>query len=276
MKRIVAHHSPDIDAIASIWLIHRHLPRWKNAPVELVSAGRTLNDMVVDSDPDTIHVDTGMGRFDHHDTPEFTSATRRVFDYLVQEGHIKEQEHDALERIVDVVTRYDHFHEAELEDADDDMHLFSLAYIIFGLRTNATKAQELIQLGEDALDGILQYMKSKVHAEHIIEKGFTTNTKWGKTLVLETDNDRAMKVAFIKGYDMVIRYSPSYKNVAFKLHPKNPKTLKKLHAYFVKNDAQAQWFYHASGRVLLNASTRDTKEMVTKFSLKELLQLVTG
>ncbi len=275
MKRIVAHHSPDIDAIGAIWLIHRHLPHWKSASVELVSAGRTLFDMPPDSDPDIIHVDTGLGRFDHHDTSDFTSATRLVFDFLVDEGHIKEQEHDALERIVDVITRYDHFQEAQLDGADDDMHIFSLTYIIFGLRTNATKALELIQLGEDSLDGILQYMKSKVHAEHIIEKGFTTQSQWGRTLVLETDNDRAMKVAFIKGYDMVIRYSPSYKNVAFKLHPRNPKTLKKLHTYFVKNDAGAQWFYHASGRVLLNASTRDTKELVTKFSLKELLGLIT-
>lgn len=274
MKRIVAHHSPDIDAIAAIWLIHRYMPRWKYAEVSLVSSGKTLDDSIVDSDPNVLHVDTGMGKYDHHDTPAFTSAARLVFDQLVEEGHIRDNEKESVERMVDVVTRYDHFHEVMLADADDDMHIFSLSYIIYGLRLDPTRVHELITLGETALDGILQFMKSKVHAEHIIEKGHTLETHWGKTVVLETDNDRAVKVAFMKGYDMVIRHSPHYGNVAIRLHPSHKRVLQELYDKVTHSDTDAQWFYHASGRMLLNASTRDTKHKVTKYSLQDILSFI--
>ncbi len=274
MKRIVTHHSPDIDALGAVWLIHTYLPRWKEATVEFVSSGRTLNDEPVDSDPLTIHVDTGMGRFDHHETAQFTSATRLVFDMLVEENHIRESDREAVERIVDVVTRYDHFQEVMLSDADDDMHIFSLAYIIYSLRIDPTRYSQLIEITEIALSGILQFMKSKIHAERIIEKGHTIQTTWGKTLVLETDNDRAVKVAFMKGYDMVVRFSPHYGNVAIRLHPSNTQNLENLYNKIKSRDPEAQWFYHASGRMLLNASTRDTKHKVTCLSMQDILGFI--
>lgn len=273
-KRIVAHHSPDIDALAAIWLIHRYKPRWKDAEVCFVSSGKTLNDMPVDSDPNIIHVDTGMGMFDHHHTSLFTSAARLVFDALIEEHLVPQSDIEAVERMVDVVTRYDHFHEVLLADANDDMHIFSLSYIIYGLRLDPLRVQELVNLAELSLDGILQFMKSKAHAEHIIEKGHTESTAWGKTLYLDTDNDRAVKVAFMMGYDMVVRFSPHYGNVAIRLHPSNKHILKNLYKKFTASDPGAQWFYHASGRMLLNASTRDTKHLVTKFSPTEIRNFI--
>jgi hypothetical protein len=276
MKRIVTHHSPDIDALACVWLIHRFMPGWEDATVELVSSGLTLNSMEPDKDPDILHVDTGFGRFDHHHTSEFTCAARLVFNELKRKKYLKDHDAEAIERMMDVVTRYDHFQEINVPNPDDDIHIFSLAYVIFGLRINPSYTQRLIEMSEESLDGILQYMKGKVHAEHIIDKGFVFQSYWGKTLVIETDNDKSMKVAFMKGYDMVIRYSPQYKNVAIKIHPTSKKTLKRLEKKIVPHDPGAYWFYHASGRMLLNASTRDTRDMPTKYSLKELLDIVKG
>lgn len=274
MKRLVTHISPDIDGLTGVWLIHRYLPKWKHAPVEFVSSGLTFADMKPDSNPDTIHIDTGGGMFDHHETGEFTCGARLVFEHLHKNGHIKETDFEPLQRMIDVVTRYDHFQEVKLADSDDDMHLFSLAYVIFGLRADPRKAQRLVEITEECLDGILQYMKGKVHAEAVIEKGFTFTSYWGKTIVLETDNDKAMKIGFMKGYDMVIRHSPHYKNVALKIHPKSKKTLKRFYSAVLKRDQTAQWFYHASGRMLLNASTRENREKVTTLSVQEIIKLV--
>jgi hypothetical protein len=274
MKRIVTHISPDIDALAAVWLVKRFLPKWKHADVEFVSAGLTFNGMKPDSDPDTIHVDTGGGKFDHHETADYTCAARLVFDYLLKRKCIKDTDREAVERIVDVITRYDHFQEALLADPDDDMHAFSLAYVVIGLRADPHRAQKLVELTGDALDGILQYMKNKVHAEEVLLRGFTFTSKWGKTIAIETDNEKAMKIGFFQGYDMIIRYSPHYKNASIKLHTKSKKNLKKVHTELTKKDPEAQWFYHASGRMLMNASTRDNRERVTKFSAQELIKLV--
>jgi nanoRNase/pAp phosphatase (c-di-AMP/oligoRNAs hydrolase) len=66
MKILVTHFSPDLDAISSCWLIKRYLPDWHTASIKFVPAGQTFENKPVDSVSNIIHVDTGLGRFDHH------------------------------------------------------------------------------------------------------------------------------------------------------------------------------------------------------------------
>ncbi|OGK29683.1 hypothetical protein A3I56_04540 [Candidatus Roizmanbacteria bacterium RIFCSPLOWO2_02_FULL_43_10] len=273
-KIIITHQSPDLDALTSVWLIRRYRRGWKEAEITFVPSGSTLTGADPDIDSHIMHVDTGFGLFDHHQTAEFTCASQKVLQFLLQKHLIREQEIEALQRIVHVVNRYDHFKEALVSNADDDINAFSLNYIIGGLRIDQDHVNELVIMVEKALDGLLFFMKSKVNAEKAIEGGSVIHTWWGKTLVLETDNDTTMKLAFMKGFDMVIRFSPHYRNVSIKTHPRSRKTLKKLHQAIVKQDQYAQWFYHVSGRMLLNASTSATKDMVTKFNLGELVKIV--
>ena len=65
MTIIVSHIWPDLDSITSIWLLKR-FGGYKDAELAFIPTGNTLNGMPVDSDPEVIHVDTGRGRFDHH------------------------------------------------------------------------------------------------------------------------------------------------------------------------------------------------------------------
>ncbi|MFN5934060.1 MAG: hypothetical protein ACK46D_07155, partial [Roseiflexaceae bacterium] len=62
---IVAHLAPDLDCIAAIWIFKR-FGGVTDVQLQFVPAGTTLNNQPVDSDPRVIHVDTGLGRFDHH------------------------------------------------------------------------------------------------------------------------------------------------------------------------------------------------------------------
>ncbi|MFN3374909.1 MAG: hypothetical protein ACK44M_15270, partial [Chloroflexus sp.] len=68
---IVGHLAPDLDCLTAIWLLMRFGPA-KDADLQFVPAGRTWRDQPVDSDPHIIHVDTGGGRFDHHQTNDPT------------------------------------------------------------------------------------------------------------------------------------------------------------------------------------------------------------
>ena len=72
MKIIVTHFSPDLDAITSIWLIKKFLPGWQDAEVQFAPAGKALDNRSPDENPDIIHVDTGLGKFDHHQSNEKT------------------------------------------------------------------------------------------------------------------------------------------------------------------------------------------------------------
>ena len=111
MKTIVTHLSPDLDAIASVWLIKKYLPDWNGAQIKFVPSGTTLDDQLPDSDKNIIHVDTGLGKFDHHQTNDYTSATKLVYKYLVGRDFVEEKEIKPLEKIVEYVNSTDHFAE---------------------------------------------------------------------------------------------------------------------------------------------------------------------
>src|SRR3990172_5055768 len=108
MKTIVTHLAPDVDAVASVWLLKRFLSEWKDAKLAFVPAGRTLDDEPVDSDLNILHVDTGLGKLDHHQTDEDTCAAVKTIEYIATQSHksyAKSQKFpdEALTRLTDVV-----------------------------------------------------------------------------------------------------------------------------------------------------------------------------
>ena len=93
MKIIVTHTSPDWDAIGSVWLIKTYLAGWQEAAVEFVPAGtrrKGSEKLSDDSNPiervgedEIIHVDTGLGPLDHHQTPDQkVCGATRTWDYV--------------------------------------------------------------------------------------------------------------------------------------------------------------------------------------------------
>src|SRR6185503_13256717 len=62
---IVGHLAPDLDCLTAIWILIR-FGGATNADLQFVPAGATLDGLPVDADPQIVHVDTGGGRYDHH------------------------------------------------------------------------------------------------------------------------------------------------------------------------------------------------------------------
>src|SRR5690242_9927032 len=62
---IVGHLAPDLDCLTAIWILIR-FGRAGNADLQFVPAGTTLDQQPADASPQIIHVDTGGGRYDHH------------------------------------------------------------------------------------------------------------------------------------------------------------------------------------------------------------------
>ena len=110
MFTIVTHYSPDLDAIASVWLIKKFLPNWQDAQIRFAPAGKTFEGQIVDSDPTFLHVDTGMGFLDHHHTSEYICAAKKVYEFIINEinkGNQKNMqmwEDESLLRMCDVIT----------------------------------------------------------------------------------------------------------------------------------------------------------------------------
>lgn len=274
MKTIVTHKSVDLDAVASSWLVKRFLPGWQEATHAFVDAGKTLNNKDPDENPDIIHVDTGLGRFDHHQTPAHTCASKLVFEYLVREGHMKKHLIPPLERMVTFINTIDHFGEVSFPEPDADRYEFLLSHFIEGVRSIFQEDEKVLNHLFIELDAILTLFKHKVHAEEDIKNGFMFNSYCGKSLVMETKNEEAIKLALKKGFSFVARKNPEKGNIRIKTLPDKKYDLTSLYEKIIKADPKATWFLHVSKHMLLNSSAKNPHFIPSSLSLHRLIEII--
>lgn len=275
-KIIVTHISPDFDGIPAIWLLKKFHPEYKNARVELVPAGNnTYNNQPVDSDPDVLHVDVGGGKFDHHNSDDFTCGAKLVWEWLVEEGFIKADD-KAMERIIQVITEldhgWDHYRWAEMAS---DRYEFSLHNVLSGLKmTQPKNVDKYIEWTSESLEAVYALMKSKVRAEEEIKEGFKFKTRWGDGVAVVTKNDGIMDVAMKNGWAVVVRKDPQEGYVRITGNNAHEVDLTKAYEEIVKRDGSANWFLHASKVLLRNGSTRNPTMKPTKMSVEEVVKIL--
>lgn len=275
MKTLVTHISPDLDAATSVWLILKYLPGWKDAKLEFVPTGNTLNGMEPDSDPDIIHVDTGKGKFDHHQFKEELSASLIIFRYLKGEKNIPEYDLEALERLTSFVNIIDNFGEVYFPEPTADVYDFTIYQLIEGLKPTMPKNEDVIAFISSALEGILQVLKNKVRAEKEIPNGLSIPISWGKALIIESKNEEVVKLAQKLGFQLVARRDPVKGIIRIKCLPDDRFDLTPLYAEIKQRDKTGSWFLHASKHMLLNGSSKNPEfHRPSSLSLQDLIELI--
>lgn len=298
MKIIVTHMSPDWDAIGSVWLLKKFLAGWQEAQVQYVPAGTRLGELgktteAWTGDPiqkkgedEIIHVDTGMGPLDHHQTQDTSvSATSRVWDYvreeLKQAGDTLTPEHEAaISRVVKFIVDTDHFKEVYWADAGADYHEFSLLGLLEGYKLiKQNQDSTYMTFGIECLNAMTATFENRIWAENEIkEKGIPFETRYGKGMGFETLNDAVLKLAQKLGYALVIRKDPRKGYVRIKTLPATAENkgadLTLLYEQFRKIDPDATWFLHVSKKMLLNGSPKNPKMRPTKLNLGDIIRVV--
>lgn len=276
MKTIVTHHSPDVDAICSVWLIKKFLPDFHEARLVFVPAGYTLDNQPVDTNPDIIHVDTGMGRFDHHQTNKNICAAAKVLAFLTKEKLIKKNQLKAVSRMVKIVNEIDHFAQVSWPQSQNDRYEFFIEAIVDGLRLiYSSEDEKIIKLGLPIFEAIFHQFLNKIWAEEIIKnKSLKFRSCWGKTLAVLTTNDETIHLAQKMGYNLVIRKDPRKNYVRIKGRPDKKINLTKLYQVLKKHDQQANWYLHKSRRMILNGSAKNPSMKPTNLSLEEIVKII--
>jgi len=276
-KTIVTHMTPDVDAVSSVWLLKRFLPGWSEAEISFVPAGKTLNNDPVDSDDDVLHVDTGLGRLDHHQTNEDTCAARRTLEYISQKVKQKFPD-EALIRLIDIVNDIDHFREVYYPNPAADFYDFSLISMLDGLKLICPDDnQKLIEFGSTALDGIYKYFQNKTWAEkELKEEGVEFKTKWGKGIGVETVNDEVVRLAQRQGFVVAVRKDPKKGYLRIKTLPESPTDLAACYNIYKKKDPEATWYLHPSHKMLLNGSMKNPDCRPTKLTLREIIKVLSN
>ena len=280
-KIVVTHINPDLDAMTAVWLLRRFHPDFGEARIEFIYAGATFEDKPVDSDPMVVHVDTGWGKFDHHQTGERTCAAKLVWDWIKQ-AKPSVGEDEALRRLIEVVLTID----VEAEDlrypdpgADRYAFLFNERKIISGWqRRYPGKSDQHLEWGMIVLDGIYENLKSKLAAEKVLAtEGERFETRWGKGVAAETNVFGFMPLAQSQGVAVVALKDKKKGHV--RIHGLDsaghqPVDFSTAAEKLRQKDPQATWFLHASKKLLLNGSTVNPSMVPTKLSLIEVVEVL--
>ncbi len=292
MKVIVTHMSPDWDAISSVWLIKKFLPGWESAEVKFVPAGQRINNSESSEsiekigDDEVIHVDTGLGPLDHHQTQDTAvSAASVTWDYVLSQieksgGSLTPQHKEAVSRIVKIIVDTDHFKEVYWADAAEDYHEFSFLGLLEGYKFQKPgQDAEYVNFGISCLDAFTHTFENRIWAEkEIKEKGIEFKTKYGKGMGFETINDTVLKLAQKMGYALVVRKDPRKGYVRIKTLPATEKNkgldLTLAYEQLRKIDPDATWFLHISKKMLLNGTPKNPKMRPTKLKLNDIIKVL--
>lgn len=280
MKQIVTHQSPDLDSVASSWLVKRYLPGFQDARLTLTAAGTTLNDASPDENPDIAHCDTGGGRFDHHhihDPEKKHSATERVYNYLCENKLIHKDLIEPLGRIAAHATLVDHLGQIHFPDPLNDRYDFALHQVITGMKEAGYDDENIYESMWKCLDGVLSIFVSKIEAEAVLAQAHEFRTRWGRALSIESENTAALTMAQFKGFVVVVQKNPKTGAARIKSIPDPSIDLTPVYERIQKEDAVGEWFLHISKNMLLNASSKGapmTPTSLTREALQHILETV--
>lgn len=274
MKTVITHISPDLDAITASWLVVTYMTGWENATFMFVPSGKTLNDLPPDVNKDSIHVDTGFGQFDHHQTDEFTSASKKILHCILSTETIEEKTSQALIRIVQFVNEIDHFQEVHYPDADSDKYDFLLNTVIEAMKHRTRDDDKLMRTFFPVLDSLVSYFKRKIDAENDIDLGYIFNSRFGKSLALETKNGESSRLAQKKGFKLVVTKDPVRGNIRIKAVPNQKFDLTNAYSAITKIDRVGTWFLHPSKTMLLNGSSTNPTFVPSSLTLRKVIEIL--
>jgi len=271
-KIVVTHFSPDFDAVGAIWILRRFHPDFANAKIVFVPTGERLENQNI-AQEEIVHVDTGGGPFDHHETNKYTCATKLVWEWAKKERKLR---NPAVERIVNLVTEIDHARDLNWPEAIDDRYELGFPHILDGWKLAfPSQDQKLMEWGLIYFDGLYHTLKAKIAAQKTIEKrGEEFQTRWGKGLAVESGNDKILEVAEKLGFAVVVKKDS--RDGAVRIYGRADKGVNLRRAYqkFLKIDPNATWYLHPSKRLLLNGSRKKPGMRPSTLDLEEIIKII--
>jgi len=282
-KYIVTHHVPDLDAIAGTWLLKRFdQQHYGEARFEFVDPGSQLSpdrqhELQVTSQEIT-HVDTGLGEFDHHQPDRgqtYVCAATLICDYLCQ-LHPDLKTDQALQTIVNFVNEIDHLHEIYWPAADNHRYAFMIHELLEGMETMQLHDDDsLLHFGMTCLDAIYSHLTQTLKAEALLNtKAYFFDIKNYRCAAIETENDDVIKVAQKQGIVLVVRKDPQKGFVRIKVRPDADLDLKPVYDEVSKQEPNATWYYHPSGKMLLNGSNKHRSQSPSRLSLAQVVTMI--
>lgn len=262
---IVGHLAPDLDCLTAIWILARFGGR-EDADLVFVPAGTTLNDQRVDSDPSIIHVDTGGGQFDHHDTSDQTICAAELVRRTVAP-------HDPiLQRLVAQVCRIDH---AAVGGTYQPI-FFNITSLIAGYNSLYPHyPHHVAQAMLPNFDAWYEHETRQLRLEQAFTRRMEFSTRWGMGIAMESTDGGSSRLAYRQGAILyAYRDGRGYMGVA--AQSRSTVDLHPVYQELQRVDSAADWYLHPSHRLLLCGTAKAPVRNLSRLSLEELVAVIKG
>jgi hypothetical protein len=282
-RLIVTHHSPDLDAVGAVWVLKRFdAQHYADSKVGFVNPGETIALEAAEELGcqlhEVTHVDTGLGEFDHHQPDrgkQYLSATLLVYKYVCKIH--PDLEHDyALKSLVEFVTEVDQLGEVHWPQADHLRYNFMIHELVKGMEfIDPHNDDSQMHFGLQCLDVSYANAVQHLRAVEIVEKeGKSFELSVGKAIGFETSNDDVIKLAQKRGFILVIRKDPKLGNIRIKVRPDAKFDLKRVAEKISQLDKKGSWYYHPSGKMLINGSRKHRNQAPSPLSLNQTIEAI--
>jgi hypothetical protein len=259
---IVGHLAPDLDCLVAIWILIR-LGGADHADLLFVPAGNTLDNRPADADPRIIHVDTGGGRFDHHQRCDRTlSASELVRRAVAPEDR-------ALARMVDHVTRIDNATYREGEAV-----FFNINDLIAGYNELfPNRPHHVAQAMLPNFDAWYEHEARQLRLEQAFRRRLEFSTRWGLGIAIESEDGASSRLAYGKGAILyVYRNGQGYMGIAAR--SSSNVDLQPVYVDLKRIDPVADWYLHPNHRMLLCGTPKAPPLHLSELSLEELVDVI--
>jgi hypothetical protein len=262
--KIVGHLAPDLDCLTAIWILLR-FDGAALAELEFVPAGRTWQDQPADSDPRVIHVDTGGGRFDHHQRKARNLCAAELVRRAVAPND------PALERMVRQVCQIDNAAAPAGEQG-----FFNITSLIAGYNLLfPNQPRRVADAMLPNLDAWHAHEARQIRLEAAFARRLEFETPWGLGIAMESDDGGSSKLAYRHGA-VLYAYRDGRGRMGVAAQARSNVDLTPVYQDLLKMDAGADWYLHPSHRLLLCGSATAPAQAPSRLTLRELVSVIQG
>lgn len=261
---IVGHLAPDLDCLTAIWMLVR-FGGAANAELQFVPAGATLYGGPPDSDPSVIHVDTGGGRFDHHQPHAHDTCASELVRRAVAPADA------ALERMIQRVGRLD-----RAAAPSDEHGPFNVTALIDGLnRLFPTNPQHVACTMLANLDAWYENEARQMRMEAAFADRIEFETPWGLGIAMESEEGGSSRLAYSRGAVLYV-YRDRHGWMGVAAQSRSSVDLSAVYADLRRVDKQADWYLHPNRRLLLCGTAKAPPRVPSGLTLAELVRVIQG
>lgn len=264
-ETIVGHLAPDLDCLVAIWILIR-FGGADDAELVFVPAGSTLDGHPADSDPRIVHVDTGGGRFDHHQHADRALSAAELVRRAVA------TDDTALHRLVNYVTRLDN---ADISPGKEVL-FFNINDLISGYnQLFPTRPHHVAQAMMPNFDAWYEYENRQLRLEQAFSQRLEFHTPWGLGIAMQSDDGGSSRLAYGRGA-VLYAYRDGRGNMGIAAQSRSDVDLEPVYVDLKRVDSAADWYLHPNHRMLLCGTAKAPSRQPSSLTLEELVEIIKG